>query len=254
MRVAFDHHGEVGLRAARILMAERELQSIGLVDSNPTSDDPRVERVTDLSTYEVLFSDDDVRPGRPVEAALAAGVNCVLWADGDGYHEQYHDAFADIGRVLLIGANLAAGIAPCLASHETARGEETLDVTIAWTEPGSKLRRGEPVAFPDPVGALWAKPRPDSQGYRSLVAPLAGSWAGATARVTSGTDGGVVSRVVGVADLAPHLEALALAGGVLAVDSLAPGVRRPAEAAERFLAVALNAGLDVAAYTLPVVG
>ena len=57
-------------------------------------------------------------------------------------------------------------------------------------------------------------------------------------------------RVVGVADYAAHLEALALAAGVMAIDLYSPGAHRPAYAAEVYLAKALDAGLDVAAYSM----
>ena len=62
-----------------------------------------------------------------------------------------------------------------------------------------------------------------------------------------------MTRIVGVADLAPHLEALALAAGALAVGagSYPPGTRSPADAAEAYLTEALEAGLDVAAYAIP---
>jgi hypothetical protein len=84
------------------------------------------------------------------------------------------------------------------------------------------------------------------------VAPVAGEWAGAIATVASSTDGRRLSRIVGVADQAPHLEALALAAGALSVGEGAypPGVHRPDDAPEHYLAEALQAGLDVAAHTL----
>ncbi len=70
------------------------------------------------------------------------------------------------------------------------------------------------------------------------------------ARVTSATEGGVVTRVVGVADHAAHLEALALAAGVISFEVFSPGAHRPAHAAEIYLSAALQAGLDVASYSL----
>ncbi len=182
--------------------------------------------------------------------ALAADVHCVIFADGDGLAERYGPDFEAGGRTLLVGANLAAGIAPALASHETARGGEILEVGIAWTEPGSPIRKGEPIPFPEPVGARWARPRQTEPGYAAFVAPVPGPWAGAIARVTSATPGGVVTRIVGVADLAAHLEALGLAAAALAIEVYAPGAHRPAWAAEPYLAAALGAGLDVAAYSL----
>jgi hypothetical protein len=73
------------------------------------------------------------------------------------------------------------------------------------------------------------------------------------AKVRSAEGDREVTRIVGVADLAPHLEAIALAAGALAIGAgafPAGGVRRPPDAAESYLAEALGTGLDVAAYTL----
>ncbi len=250
MRIALDQHGEVGTRTGRILLGEPGLEALGLVARAPRDDDARLERATEVADYDLLVSDDTEEPVVVVRTALAAGIDCVIFADGQGFDEEYGPRFASADRTLLIGANLASGIAPALASHETARGGEILEVGVAWTEPGSPLRRGEPIPFPDPVGARWARPSPTEPGYAAFVAPVLGPWAGAIARVTSASAGGVVTRIVGVADLAAHLEALALAAAALAIDAYAPGAHRPAWAAESYLAAALRAGLDVAAYSL----
>jgi hypothetical protein len=251
IRVALDATDEVGIRTGRILLAERDLEWLGLVGRTPRSEDPRMRRADELSAYDLIVSDDTADPEVAVRTALHAGIGCVLFSDGEGLEERYHEAFVAVGRTLLLGANLAAGIAPSLAAHETARGGEIMEVTIGWTEPGAPLRRGEPLPFPDPVGARWARSRPTEPGYQAFVAPVPGNWAGAVARVTSVTSAGVVTRVVGVADLAAHLEAIALAAGVMSLDVFAPGAHRPAFAAEVYLAAALQAGLDVATYSLP---
>jgi hypothetical protein len=69
------------------------------------------------------------------------------------------------------------------------------------------------------------------------------------AKVTGGSPSGVVTRIVGVADLAVHLEALAFAAGAMLVPSCSPGAVRPADNAEIYLVNALDIGLDVAAHT-----
>jgi hypothetical protein len=69
------------------------------------------------------------------------------------------------------------------------------------------------------------------------------------ARVTGATEAGVVTRIVGVSDLAVHLEAIALATGAMVISEYTPGANRPADQAEAYLSRALNAGLDVAAHT-----
>jgi hypothetical protein len=121
---------------------------------------------------------------------------------------------------------------------------------VAWTEPGRRLRRGVPVAFPDPIGALWGYEVASAGLSRAVTAPTGGIWSGAATKVTASTGDGLVVRVVGVADLAVHLEALALAAGALTVDSFAYGAARPDDRAEDYLEAALGAGLDVAAHTL----
>jgi len=237
------------MRAARILLAERDLTGLGLIGRSPSGRDDRVQAVTDLSEYDVVITDAP-DAAELVEAALDARISCVVWADGEDLEAEYGEQFEAAGLTLLTGANVASGLAPSLAAHETARGGEVMEVSIAWTEPGTPLRRGEAIPFPDPVGPRWAAERAGVQNYRAYAAPVPGDWAGALARVTSAAPEGVVMRIVGVADLATHLEALALSSGALAIDMYAPGAHRPADAAEIYLAKALDAGLGVASYTM----
>jgi hypothetical protein len=249
VRIAVHHTSEVGVRAGRILLAEREVTMVGVVDRDVRPPDDRLERITDLAGYDVIGSDDPA-PRRRVEAALAAGIDCVLWIDAADLTEAYGDEFTRRGLTLLRGCNLGSGIAPALASHEMARADGALDTTIAWTEPGTPLRRGEAIPFPDPVGARWAKARSTPAADRAFVARVNDEWAGAMARITAAGDDGVVTRIVGVADVAPHLEALALAAGLLAVESYPPGPQWPGAAAEAYLTRALTAGLTVASYAM----
>ena len=240
MRIALHHTGEVGIRAGRILLGDPRVEALGVVDREPADPgDDRVEKVADLTSYDLVVTDAR-EPAPIVKRSVAAGASCVVWVEANVGE-------AD-GAVILTGANLASGIAPCLASHEIARSSQVDKVVVAWTEPGTPLRSGEPLAFPDPIGGCWGR----SQSNNEYVAPVAGDWAGAMAKVTSRVDGVATTRIVGVADLAPHLEALALAAGTLAVGagSYQQGLRRATDSAEDFLAEALAAGLDVAAYTL----
>ncbi|MDJ0960166.1 MAG: hypothetical protein QNJ88_05880 [Acidimicrobiia bacterium] len=249
MRIAIHQTGEVGLRAARIILAERDLDVLGLLDRDPRATDDRVERVDHLDGYDVLVVDDLEGVDELAERALEAGTALCVWNDFDP--GDLDGAFIERMSTILVGANLATGLTPCLAAHEVARGGHLMDVSIAWTEPGAPLRRGVAVPFPDPVGARWAKSR-DYGDTEVLVAPVVGEWAGAMARVTSATGTGVVTRIVGVADLAPHLEALALASGAitLARGAFPLGMAEPKDAAETYLSAALAAGLDVASYEL----
>lgn len=248
MRLALHQSGEVAKRAGRILLAERSLTAIGLIDKHPTEPDTRLERVEVLATYDALVTDDE-HPETQIESALDAGVNCVVWADADGAHDEYGEAFTDAGLRLLTGCNLGSGIAPSLTAHEVAGAGTVLDVTTAWTEPGKPRRRGEAIPFPEPVGSRWAEPRETAYTDRAYVARVTGDWAAAMARVTAATGAGVVTRIVGVADLAIHLEALALATAAMVVAAYPVGPSRPADLADEYLSRALDAGLDVASHT-----
>jgi hypothetical protein len=248
VRLALHQAGEVATRAGRVLLAERELTALGLIDKTPVDEDPRIERADVLATYDALITDDP-EPHDQIAAALTAGVSCVVWQDAIGDAVEYSDAFAEAGLRLITGCNLGSGLAPALTAHEVATSGTVLDVTTAWTEPGSPKRRGEAIPFPDPVGSRWAEPRETVYADRAFVARVSGSWAAAMARVTSATEGGVITRIVGVADLAVHLEALALATGAMTFDAYPPGASLPADQADVYLSRALNAGLDVAAHT-----
>lgn len=249
MRLALHQAGEVGTRAGRILLAERSLTALGLIDKHPTEKDPRLESVDVLATYDALLTDSP-EPATHIEMALTAGIGCVVWVDADEAREEYGDAFAAAGLSLLTGCNLATGIAPALAAHEVAAADDVFDVTTAWTEPGTARRRGEPIPFPDPVGSRWGEARESEYADRAFVARVSGPWAAAMAKVTGASPAGVVTRIVGVSDLAVHLEALAFAAGGATITSYPAGGWRPADLAAKYLAKALDAGLDVAAHTL----
>jgi hypothetical protein len=237
MRIAFHATASVATRAARILLAERDLESLGLVDRSPTSRDPRVHRATNLSSYDVVFSDETEEPASIAQRAEAAGVSCVLWHDGPVPWAS--------PETLVVGANLGSGIAPALASHEAAVVGGVRRLTIAWTEPGRPLQRGIAAPFPDPVGSLWSEERSNGTGVRRLAAPVAGDWAGALVMVGDPPD-----RIVGVADAANHLEAIALAAGAATVArGRYPGGSVPVEAAaEDYLLAAIAMGLEVAGF------
>ncbi len=260
MRIAVHPAAEPGLRAARIVLAERTLAELGMYRrslSNP--DDPRARPVRDLVGFDVLASDDVDDPFATATEALEAGVSCVLWSDlweDRARASDLGDQFALAGLTLLIGASLGSGIAAALATHEVARTEEALELTTAWTVPGRPLRRGEPLPFPEPVGPRWGRPVDDDAflatvATRRFAAPVTGDWAGAMARITGVVDDGVAQRVVGVADLAGHLEGLAIAAGALTVatGAYSPGLQWP-NAHEEYLERALEAGLAVATFTV----
>ena len=148
---------------------------------------------------------------------------------------------------VLTGAHLATGIGRALLARELGVTDRTEASLLAWTEPGSSLRTGEPVTFPDPVGARWGRIRRRDGDHIDVVVPVPDDWAGVVVRVTERER----TRILGVADLAEHLEALALTAGAVAVASGdAPGGRlRPEDIADTYVLAGLRAGLDVASFT-----
>jgi hypothetical protein len=255
MRIALHPAEDVGSRAGRILLAERDLDALGIYGQRGAgTEDRRSTAITSLSGFSVLAT--DAEDGLAL-AAIAAedGLDCVLACDATP-DAALASLFTAAGRTLVIAADLACGIAEALARHEMARTDVDLAVTLAWTDFGKPLRRGEAVPFPDPVGALWGRkqaPRPtDTVPTTRLIAYTDGTWAATMARVMGHRGARVVERIVGVSDHGNHLRALALAAGAVAVaeGAFSPGVHRPADAGDTYLAVLLRMGLEVACYDL----
>lgn len=237
MKIALHPTSEVGIKAGRLLLGERDLDTIGVIGRPVADRDPRVSSINGLSGFDVFVTDDpDLSL---VDDAIAAGVPTVTWVDGE-------DAdLSGIAVPVMTGANLASGIARALGAREA--GERSIPALIAWTEPGKPLRSGEPVTFPDPVGARWGRVRRRHGTTTEVVVPVDDEWAGAVVRVT---DAGT-TRILGIADLASHLEALALAAGavIMTAASHEPGRLWPSDVADDYLLSALRIGLDIASFT-----
>lgn len=166
-------------------------------------------------------------------------------------------AFAAADVCLVLGANLHSGVAPSLAAYESRHFDELLEVNIGWTVPGRSRRKGIALPFPDPIGARWAERTtgfgwpPANTPPRFLRAPVEGEYAGAVAKISGVVDDGVKTTVVGTADFAAYLDAIALASAVPAVvnGAFRPGPQWPATAAAAYLQAALAAGIDVATFS-----
>ena len=155
MRLALHAVGDVGTRAGNILLAEAGLTALGLYGQSKSTADRRTMVITELTGFDVLVSDDLEAAEGLAGIAADDGLSCVLVADfapDAGLVKRFKSA----GTTLLVGANLATGIAETLGAHEVARTDDDTSLTIGWTVPGRSLRRGEAVPFPDPVGARWA--------------------------------------------------------------------------------------------------
>ena len=255
MRIALNAVGDTGHRAGRILLAEAGLDALGLYGhgADRTTEDRRMTAVQDISGFDVLVSDTTVDPLAIAAIAAEDSVSCVLGLD-IAANAQLAALFHSRDRTLLLGATLGLGIATTLALRELQRSQGDLRMTIAWTEPGRALRRGEAVPFPDPVGPCWGRRLPRRPGdpvpTERIAVPLDGPWAAAFARIKSLTQES--DRVIGVADHADHLNGIALAAGAIAVaeGAYTPGAHQPADNAEAYIAAALRIGLEVAAFDI----
>ena len=239
MRIALDHTSEIGVRAGRLLLGEPSIDQLGIVRRNVKDRDRRLRRVDKVTGFDAVVTDD---PDSSILAeAVAAGVPCVLWSDAA-------DTSVDVGSTpVLFGANLVTGIGRSLVERAAADAQADAQLLFAWTEPGKPIRSGEPVSFPEPVGARWGSRRAMTNRRLEVAAPVADEWAGIVVRASTDTE----TTTFGIADLATHLEAIALAAGaVIAAMGVVPsGEHRTDEFSNDYLAAAYLIGLDVASFT-----
>ena len=248
--------GEVGRRALRILQSEPSVTEAAAWGVTETPQRTRV--VEDLEGAAVVVTDQS-EPDELAAACLDAGAALVTV---DSWGGEPATAFTDAGLSLVVGANLQTGIAAGLALQEVALVDTPLEVRLAWTVQGRQRRRGEPIPFPDPVGSLWGQ-EVEPRGWtghnipvKAFEAPVEGEWAGAMARVSGAVDDGVQRTIVGTADHARYLAAIALAAAAVPAGQHAygPGRQWASAAPTAYLDRALSAGLDVATFheTTPV--
>ncbi len=248
MRIALNAVGEVGTRTGRILTAEADLVALGIYgDGGGLGEDRRTIAISTLEGFDVLVTDDAKGSSALAGIALEDGLGCAVpTAVSPAVAEQYSRS----KRPLITNCSLS-GLAATLAAHEAAKTDAPLDRVIAWTETGKPLRRGVPVAFPDPVGARWGRRVGPAGETTHIAVPVDGPWAGATATVVGTVAGTTTTRIVGVADAEAHLQAIALAAGaVAAAATTLTGPIEPRDVAELYLTTALRMGLAVATYTL----
>lgn len=251
MRVAVHATSTIGKRALRVLQGEPHITEAGLWGPEE-AEGGGPPTISDLRTVDVLVA-ENIPPQSLVEAALETRTHLVVAADEGG---DLGSSFAAEGISLILGANLAGGLACCLAAQEAAFMDEPLEIRLAWTVPGRARRKGEAIPFPGPVRSMWAYPT-DIPGWtqhdipvQAFAAPVESSWHAAMAQVSGAVDEGVQRTIVGTADDGDFLAAIALAAAVVPAGQHAygPGLRWVSEAPAPYLDRALAAGIDVASY------
>lgn len=236
MRIALDTGTDVGQRTARIFLGDPRCDRLVLINSGWVPRDSRVIQARDFSGVDVVVSDGTTPLASLIGRSSVAGAPLVFWSDVPT---------SELGTAaipVIVGANVGSTLADALLTHPSSQPVRGDTVKVAWTEPGSPHRKGTPIAFPDPVGLAWSQER----GKNRFVACRDDEWAGATTIV----DGGSGQRIVGVADLGAHLEALTLAAVAFtaAAGSFEPGVQSTAAAWEVILTEARNLELDIAVW------
>jgi hypothetical protein len=236
VRVVLDSTSEVGQRAGHILLGEADVGFVGLWDSPDASKRKRSGPVSDIAGFDVVVSDRATNFDELLARSAVEGVPLVLWTDAPDLHEG--PAASPVAK----GANVGSGLSEALTYHPSAAMEAEDSVVVGWTEPGNPHRSGTGLPFPDPVGMAWAKERAANR----FVALRDDEWGGAT--VTLEGDSG--RRIIGVADLSSHLEALVLAAAGLAATEGAyeNRIQMASHAGEQLMNKLLHLELDVAVW------
>lgn len=236
MKVALDSGSEVGQRAARVLLSDDRYTELVLLNPGWRPNDERAIHTRDVTGVDVVISDGTTPLPSLIGRASVAGTPLVVWPDiPDSEHGPA--AVPVIG-----GANVGSALANALLSHPASMPASDESVRIAWTEPGRPHRTGTPIAFPEPIAMAWTDER--SPGH--FVAYRDDEWAGATT-IVEGPSG---RRVVGVADLGSHLEALTLVAVAVVAASghFDPGIQTAEQGLPAILAEVRNLELDIAVW------
>ena len=248
MRVALEATGKIGSRAARVLLAERSVEAVGLIGRRATSPDPRVTTITNLAGWDVVASDATDHLARRYRQASDHGIPLVV-PDSD------FEIGAEPDIPMVVGANPSFGLAASMAAHECDRHHNPLEALVGWTEPGTPLRKGLPLTFPKPIGNVWAEATQNiwpaaPPVTRFLEAPVDGPWTGLSVRVTAATPEGVETRTLGVTDDGAFLRGIAFAAAILVAGagSYPVGSSYPTVAFGEYLEAALGAGLEIATF------
>jgi hypothetical protein len=236
VRIALDTGTDVGQRTARIFLGDPRCDRLLLINSWWVPKDSRVCQTRDFSDVDVVVSDGTTPLTSLIGRSSVAGAPLVFWPDVPT------SQLGAAAIAVIVGANVGSTLADALLTHPSSQPMQEDTVKVAWTEPGSPHRKGTPIAFPEPVGMAWSDKRAEGR----FVAFRDDEWAGATTIV----DGPSGQRIVGVADLGAHLEALTLAAVAFtaATGSFNPGIQSTAMARGAILSEARNLELDIAVW------
>lgn len=236
MRVALDSGSEVGQRAARIVLGDHRCTSLVMLNREWLPDDQRAFHDRDITDVDVVVSDGTTPLTSLIGRASVARVPVVVWNDAP------ESEFGPAAVPVIVGANVGSALVDALLTHPASMPGPDESVAVGWTEPGKALSQGRAMPFPEPIGMAWSEPRSEGR----YVAYRDDEWAGATTII----DGPRGQRIVGVADLGAHLEAMTLVAVAVAAlsESFGPGVQSPKAACSGILEAIRNLELDIAVW------
>lgn len=243
MRIALYGHDALGVRIARVLLAERGLDRLGIVGERIRH--PRVEQVDEVGAYDAIILDRlDDTGWELLDEAIEERTDVILV-----------DATPDIDPPL--SAVIADAANPRYLAHALARSARaegaSVEVEIAWTVPGRPRRSGEPVTFPEPVGPRWASREEVREPgvHRALAAPGPGPWQAALAKVTTMADAALRTTISAVVDDADFLKALMVAATAVAAaeGAYSSGIVVPADPDGAYMRALTRSGLETATFT-----
>ena len=217
---------------------------VGLLDTGPGAEGAPGS----VAGWDVLAVEAVTGPSHPlVQEACALGLPVVVAADLPTRFAAHPDA------TIIGGAGTGAGLAAALALSMLPRSAEPFRARLAWTVPGRPLRAGRAVAFPEPVGSLWAGwgenplPWPD---VACCPAPTDSAWKAVRIDLEFLDAEGGGSLVHGVSDEASFLDAVCFGAAILAAarGAYPPGVNGPGDPDGVFVRLAQDAGMQAARF------
>ena len=220
-------------------MGDSRCERLVMINAGWIPSDSRVVQTRTFRDVDVVVSDGTTPLTSLIGRSSVAAAPLVVWPDVPA---------SELGTAtipVIVGANVGSTLSDSLLTHPASQATQGDTVQVAWTEPGKPHRNGTPIVFPDPVGMAWSHERATNR----FVALRDDEWAGATTIV----DGPSGKRIVGVADLGVHLEALTLAAVAFtaAAGSFGPAIQSTVTAREAILSEARNLELDVAVWRSP---
>jgi len=211
VKVGLSPGDQLAVRVGRVLLADRRLDKLGV--PRPQTAEPRTVPLTGFTADVVIAFD----LGHPYVTAALEADTPVITVDG--------------GTTTLRGG--MGALASSLASQMDGDNIEL----VAWTAPGSELRTGVAIDFPEPLGRVHGSETPTG-----VVVPNNGPWAGVLVRAT---DRDHLLRTVAAVDDRLFLTSISLVARAISVFE---GEESPGP---QFLKEAQAAGVEFAAVSGP---